>query len=124
MVAKGQGIPDPECPTSVADFAYWVITSRERTQVESVEHTTQMKAAVHSNDAMDVFAGTDDGRLDGLLGVGLSSGEGPSAADLLKFVTDSAASASSPPGAASLPFTVAFMKVTKTSKTHIKLHFW
>ena len=89
MVRRGNAVPDADCPTSVADLGYWVVTSRTRTDKESLERSTELEAEINTQDAIGVLTGLE-GRLDQLHGVGLNADQSPAAGDLLKFVRDSA----------------------------------
>ena len=90
VIRRGNGVPDVDCPTSLADFAYWVTTSRTRTELESVERLAEATATVSATDVLGVLAGVDS-RVESLTGVSLPSGQAPATMDLLKFVKDSAA---------------------------------
>ena len=108
-------MPDVDCPTSLADFAYWVTTSRTRTELESVERLAEATATVSATDVLGVLAGVDS-RVESLTGVSLPSGQAPATMDLLKFVKDSAAESPVPGSLFSslFFFTHAFMMLAFT----------
>lgn len=93
VIRRGNGVPDVDCPTSIADFAYWVTTSRTRTELESVERVAEATAAVSATDVLGVLAGVES-RVESLTGVSLPGGSAPATTDLLKFVKESAAESS------------------------------
>lgn len=90
VIRRGNGVPDVDCPTSIADFAYWVTTSRTRTELESVERVAEATAAVSATDVLGVLAGVES-RVESLTGVSLPGGSAHATTDLLKFVKESAA---------------------------------
>lgn len=89
MVRKGGGVADPDCPTSAEDMAYWVVTSRQRMEVESLERVAEVNVAVDAQDVIGALTPAHD-RIDALTGLPLNTDQGPASSDLLKFVKESA----------------------------------
>ena len=89
MVRKGGGVADPDCPTSAEDMAYWVVTSRQRMEVESLERVAEVNVAVDAQDLVGALTPAHD-RIDALTGLPLNTDQGPAASDLLKFVKETA----------------------------------
>lgn len=89
MVRKGGGVADPDCPTSAEDMAYWVVTSRQRMEVEPLERVAEVNVAVDAQDLIGALTPAHD-RIDALTGLPLNTDQGPASSDLLKFVKESA----------------------------------
>lgn len=88
VVRRGGGVVDADCPTSMEDIAYWVITSRTRTETESMTRSAELNAQVSAQDAMGVLTGSDE-RIGQLTGLAMDPSQAPATGELLKFVKDS-----------------------------------
>ncbi|CAK9115915.1 unnamed protein product, partial [Durusdinium trenchii] len=89
IVRRGGGVADQDCPTSIEDMSYWVVTSRKRTETESLERVADLTAHVDAQSAMGVLTGSD-ARLERLTGMSLDPSQAPATQDILKFVKDGA----------------------------------
>ena len=70
-------------------MAYWVVTSRQRMEVESLERVAEVNVAVDAQDVIGALTPAHD-RIDALTGLPLNTDQGPASSDLLKFVKESA----------------------------------
>ena len=91
IVRRGNGVVDPDCPTSALDIGYWATVSRSRTARETLERSVEIEGQVGAAEALAVISGSAS-RSDSL--TGLSTGTaGPAPDALVQMVRDSATSA-------------------------------